>query len=149
MCYDTLKAMGENSGAEANAQNKYRAITRGEKYKELMLGLERLDHFPPHPKMKKLKSLVLDHLWTKGATGEGGGTGEFNPNARVVVFVSYRDCVEEVADYLNLEYPIIKATRFVGQGKDKGGRKGFAQKEQLDVRASAIFLFGSCSWAFR
>jgi ATP-dependent DNA helicase MPH1 len=132
MCYETLKAMSENSSSKANPKKKPPAITMDQKYKEIILGFERLGRFPPHPKMEKLKSLVLEHLLTKDATGEDG-SAEANPNTRVMVFVSFRDCVEEVVDYLNLEAPIIKATKFVGQGTDKGGRKGFAQKEQLEV----------------
>ena len=136
MCYETLKAMSENSSGKANPQRKPPAVTKEQKYKELILGFEKLDRFPPHPKMEKLKSLVLEHLLTKGAGGEDDGSAEVNRNTRVMVFVSFRDCVEEVVDYLNLESPIIKATRFVGQSTDKGGRKGFAQKEQLEVRLS-------------
>lgn len=140
MCYDTLKAMSESPGGKANPQKKPPAITKEPKYKELMMGFEGLDPFPPHPKMDKLKSLVLEHLLTKDATGDDRGPAEPNPNTRIMVFVTYRECVEEVVDYLNLESPIIKATKFVGQGTDKGGRKGFAQKEQLNV-SSLIFLF--------
>ena len=133
MCYDILKAMGETSDGKSNVQKKPPAITKDEKYKELIMGLEGRGPFPPHPKMEKLKSLVLEHLLTKDATGEDRGPAEPNPNTRVMVFVTYRECVEEVVDYLNLESPIIKATKFIGQGTDKGGRKGFAQKEQLGV----------------
>lgn len=133
MCYDILKTMGESPDGKTNPQRKPPAITKDQKYKELMMGLEGIGQFPPHPKMEKLKSLVLEHLLTKGAMGEDGGPAEPNPNTRVMVFVTYRDCVEEVVDYLNLESPIIKATKFIGQSTDKGGRKGFAQKEQLGV----------------
>ena len=133
MCHDILKAMGENPVGKTNPQKKPPAITKEPKYKELMMGLEGQGKFPPHPKMEKLKSLVLEHLLTKGATGEDPEPAESNPNTRVMVFVTYRECVEEVVDYLNLESPIIKATKFIGQGTDKVGRKGFAQKEQLEV----------------
>ena len=133
MCFDILKSMGENPDGKANPLKKPPAITKDQKYKELIMGLEGLGQFPPHPKMEKLKSLVLEHLLTKRATGEDPGPAEPNPNTRVMVFVTYRDCVEEVVHYLNLESPIINATKFVGQGTDKEGRKGFAQKEQLGV----------------
>jgi ATP-dependent DNA helicase MPH1 len=140
MCYDTLKAMSESPGGKADPQKKPPAITKEKNYKELIMGLEGRDRFPPHPKMEKLKSLVLEHLLTKGAMGEDREPAEPNPNTRVMVFVTYRDCVEEVVDYLNLESPIIKATKFVGQGTDKGGRKGFAQKEQLGVGSPMSFF---------
>lgn len=136
MCYDALKAMGENASGKGNIQKKPPAIAKNQKYLDLITELEvqkmNRRRFPPHPKMEKLKSLVLEHLVVRGVDG-GGGPAEPNPDTRVMVFVSFRDCVEEVVDYLNLDSPIIKATKFVGQGTDKGGRKGFAQKEQLAV----------------
>ena len=144
MCYDALKAMGEGSDGKANPQKKPPAISKDPKYKDLMRGLEiqkeKDRRFLPHPKMEKLKSLVLEHLLRKETTDEGGESAELNPDTRVMVFVSFRDCVEEVVDYLNSDSPIIKATKFVGQGTDKGGRKGFAQKEQLAVHLLIFFI---------
>jgi len=138
MCYDTLKAMGESSGGKKAPQ-----ITKDQKYKDLVRGLEmqkeQLSRFPPHPKMEKLKSLVLEHLLTRGEMGEDGGSSQLNPGTRVMVFVSFRDCVEEVVEYLNCESPIIRATKFIGQGTDKGGRKGYAQREQLEVYSPCSF----------
>jgi len=143
MCYDVLKAMGENPNPD-NPQKKAPAITKDQKYKDLITGLEmqkeREHHFPPHPKMEKLKSLVLEHFTRKGEMDQDDGTTEPNSNTRVMVFVSFRDCVEEVVDYLNLDDPIIKATKFVGQSTDKGGRKGFGQKEQLAVSLLMFLL---------
>lgn len=131
MCYDLLKTIEDGSSGKANPQKKPPAITKDQKYKDLMRGLEMQKEvqgrFQPHPKMEKLKSLVLEHFLTKGATDEA------STDTRVMVFVSFRDCVEEVVDYLNFDSPIVKATKFVGQGTDKGGRKGYAQKEQLAV----------------
>ena len=139
MCYDVLKAMSESSGGKTNSEKKPPQITKDQKYKDLIRGLEmqkeQLSRFPPHPKMEKLKSLVLQHLLTRGATGED----EPNPGTRVMVFVSFRDCVEEVVEFLNCESPIIRATKFIGQSTDKGGRKGFAQREQLEVLSSTLF----------
>lgn len=142
MCYDVLKGMGESSSGKADSK-KPPAITKDQKYKDLIRGLEiqkeKNNRFPPHPKMERLKSLVLEHLMRKGTTDGDGGSAEPNPDTRVMVFVSFRDCVEEVVDYLNSDSPIIKATKFVGQSTDKGGRKGFAQKEQLAVRSLIFF----------
>ena len=139
MCYDALKAMGEE---KANSK-KPPAITKDQKYKDLIRGLEiqkeKDRRFPPHPKMERLKSLVLEHLMRKGTMDEDDGPAGPNTGTRVMVFVSFRDCVEEVVDYLNSDSPIIKATKFVGQGTDKVGRKGFAQKEQLAVRLLIFF----------
>ena len=143
MCYDTLKAMSESSGGKANSEKKAPQITKDQKYKDLIRGLEmqkeQLSRFPPHPKMEKLKSLVLEHLLTRGSMGEDGRSSQPNPGTRVMVFVSFRDCVEEVVEYLNCESPIIRATKFIGQSTDKGGRKGYAQREQLEVYSPMLF----------
>jgi len=140
MCYDTLKAMNDTSGEKVK---KAPQITKDQKYKDLITGLEiqkeRLSRFPPHPKMEKLKSLVLEHLLTRGLTGEDEGASQPNLGTRVMVFVSFRDCVEEVVEFLNCESPIIRATKFIGQSTDKGGRKGYAQREQLEVHSFAHF----------
>lgn len=147
MCYATLKEMGETSGGKANSEKKAPPIAKDQKYVDLMRGLEmqkeNLSGFPPHPKMEKLETLVLEHLLRKGAAGEDDDPAESNPNTRVMVFVSFRDCVEEVVDYLNRQDPIIRATKFIGQSTDKGGRKGYGQREQLEVCSSAHV--SSCS----
>ncbi|KAG1889374.1 hypothetical protein F4604DRAFT_1712018 [Suillus subluteus] len=77
-----------------------------------------------HPKMETLKMLLLQHFGVR--IGEGEET-------RAMVFVTYRECVDEIVHILNEESPLLKVTRFIGQGTDKQGRKGFAQKEQLEV----------------
>ena len=144
MCHDTLKGMSQAPGGKTNPQKKPPAITNDPKYKELIMGLEAIDHFSPHPKMEKLKSLVLEHFLSKGATGEGDEPAETDSSTRVMVFASYRDCVEEIVEYLNLESPIIKATKFIGQGTDKEGRKGYAQKEQLAVSYRTLSSSPGC-----
>ena len=53
--------------------------------------------------------------------------------SRAMVFATYRENVGEIVDALNQEHPMIRASRFIGQGIDKQGRKGYAQKEQLEV----------------
>jgi ATP-dependent DNA helicase MPH1 len=77
-----------------------------------------------HPKMETLKLLLLQHFGARMDEGEG---------TRAMVFVTYRDCVDEIVHMLNEESPLLKVMRFIGQGMDKQGRKGFAQKEQLEV----------------
>ena len=46
--------------------------------------------------------------------------------------------VEEIVDLLNKDSPIIRAKPFIGQGTDKQGRKGYAQKEQLEACVSVL-----------
>jgi hypothetical protein len=42
---------------------------------------------------------------------------------------------------------LIRATKFIGQGTDKLGKKGFAQKEQLEVGSThALFATVLTGW---
>jgi ATP-dependent DNA helicase MPH1 len=79
-----------------------------------------------HPKMEKLKELLIQHF--------GGRIDEDGEETRAMVFVTYRECVDEIVDMLDADKPLIRATRFVGQGIDKQGKKGYGQKEQLEVK---------------
>ncbi|KAG9016658.1 3'-5' DNA helicase [Tulasnella sp. 427] len=79
--------------------------------------------FPTHPKIHRLLEISLKHFKT---TTEAETT-------RVMVFCSFRDCVEEIVDVLNGHSPTLRATRFVGQGIDSSGKKGIAQKEQIEL----------------
>ncbi|KIJ68754.1 hypothetical protein HYDPIDRAFT_106998 [Hydnomerulius pinastri MD-312] len=85
--------------------------------------------FGMHPKMETLKTLLVQHFGARMAE-DGGEGGE---DTRAMVFVTYRECVDEIVEVLNQDAPLLKAYKFVGQGTDKQGRKGFAQKEQLEV----------------
>lgn len=78
--------------------------------------------FEGHPKMVKLRELVLEHFEKAKAEGTLETT-------RIMVFCSFREVVEEIVSRLNLSKG-INATRLVGQGKDTKGNKGLAQKEQ-------------------
>lgn len=50
--------------------------------------------YVPHAKMDRMKSLLLDHF---GPREEGDGKGDLDPETtRVMVFCSFRDCVEEI-----------------------------------------------------
>ncbi|KAI6134141.1 hypothetical protein EV401DRAFT_1909732 [Pisolithus croceorrhizus] len=84
--------------------------------------------FGMHPKMETLKLLLMQHFGSR-MSGDGGTVED----TKAMVFVTYRECVDEIVAMLDGERPLLKATKFVGQGLDKQGRKGFAQKEQLEV----------------
>ncbi|KAJ7107659.1 hypothetical protein C8R43DRAFT_1163829, partial [Mycena crocata] len=92
------------------------------------LELQRLGGFSVHPKLERLKVLVVQHFAEKL-----GDDGQETEQTKVMVFVSFREAVDEVVDALNLEKPLIRANKFIGQGSDKQGKKGLAQKEQLEV----------------
>jgi ATP-dependent DNA helicase MPH1 len=107
--------------------------------KELELQKRLPNGFAPHPKMGKLKMLVIQHFASKTAepeeeTGKSAAVvNKIAEDTRVMVFVTYRNCVEEIVAFLNQEQPLIKATKFIGQATDKDGHRGFGQREQLDV----------------
>ncbi|KAL1791451.1 Fanconi anemia group M protein isoform X1 [Sigmodon hispidus] len=51
---------------------------------------------------------------------------------RVMIFSSFRDSVEEIAEMLLQHQPVIRVMTFVGHASGKN-TKGFTQKEQLEV----------------
>lgn len=77
-----------------------------------------------HPKMIVLLEDLKAHFTA---------AKEREEETRVMVFCNHRDMVEELVDFINREKPLLKAERFVGQGADTKGRRGFNQKEQLGV----------------
>lgn len=138
MCYNYLQELsrnkeddGESSGKKKPKQNKFRndplfqvVLRELEAQRTITRG------FPTHPKMERLKALVVQHFVEKGDDGDGPLD---NVETRAMVFVTHREAVDEIVEALNFEKPLIRATKFIGQGTDKRGEKGLAQKEQLEV----------------
>lgn len=99
-----------------------------------------------HPKMDKMKTLLVEHFAQKrfdkeDADANGNDNGEeLSGDSRVMVFASFRQGVDEVVEFLNSERPLIQAVPFIGQGTDKAGKKGYGQKEQLDVSGLFVHL---------
>jgi ATP-dependent DNA helicase MPH1 len=130
MCHKCLLEV--SSEPEDDSGKKKNSATSGlRKDKNFMTLLSELEvqkvrpgGYGMHPKMETLKLLLLQHFGARMGEGE---------ETRAMVFVTYRDCVDEIVHMLNEESPLLKATRFIGQGTDKQGRKGIAQKEQLEV----------------
>ena len=85
--------------------------------------------FPPHPKMDALVQIILQHF-----ADETPAPNKESSDSKIMVFVQYRNAVDQLCQLLNSHSPMIRATRFVGQGKDKKGREGMLQTDQLDVR---------------
>ncbi|TFY79737.1 hypothetical protein EWM64_g4276 [Hericium alpestre] len=139
MCYGTLKDAAEDVGKDGKTSTS--KMTNDPAFRELMRELEaqKARGFAIHPKMEILKRLVIDHFGKKmGDTDvqevdSNGAQVNGDEQTRVMVFVSFREAVDEIVTFLNQESPLLRATKFVGQGTDKQGKKGFAQKEQLDV----------------
>ena len=88
---------------------------------------QKQNKFQLHPKMEKVRAIVLSHIANDSQESEGGGS------SRIMIFAQYRQVVEELVELLDEQRPLIRATRFVGQGNDKQGNKGIKQKEQLEV----------------
>ena len=91
-----------------------------------------------HPKMDRLGSLLLQYFADQPpiATDSGSSDQQAPAESKVMVFTSYRRTVEQIVDQLNLDAPIIRAHRFIGQAASKDGVKGLSQKEQLKVQTN-------------
>ncbi|XP_047395894.1 Fanconi anemia group M protein [Sciurus carolinensis] len=87
------------------------------------------EFFYSHPKLKKLEEVVVDHFrsWNAQNISEKK-CGE----TRVMIFSSFRDSVQEIAEMFLQHQPIIRVMTFVGHASGKS-MKGFTQKEQLEV----------------
>ncbi len=70
-----------------------------------------------HPKLEKLKEIVLDQIGRR-------------PDSRIIVFTNYRDTAEVLAK--ELQKAGVKAVRFVGQA-NRAEDRGMKQREQIEV----------------
>ncbi|THH21565.1 hypothetical protein EW146_g39 [Bondarzewia mesenterica] len=139
MCYKSLQEIaGSGRDSGSGKSSKQSKLTNDPNFKTLMRELEaqKTTGFTVHPKMEKLKTLVVQHFGQRMGDEEGdGATADqgVGDDTRVMVFVTFREAVDEIVEFLNQESPLIRATKFIGQGVDKQGKRGFAQREQLDV----------------
>jgi ATP-dependent DNA helicase MPH1 len=126
MCYTHLQELTQKKDGDGGTSKKTKTLSADPKFQTLMAEIEKQRNggFAPHPKMDMLKGLIVQYF---------GERMEEDDDTRAMVFVTYRECVDEIVEMLNVEKPLIRATKFVGQGTDKSGKKGFAQKEQLEV----------------
>ncbi|XP_034432232.1 Fanconi anemia group M protein isoform X1 [Hippoglossus hippoglossus] len=85
-----------------------------------------------HPKLEKLEGVVLQHFrqWAESSAHNDALGAE---STRVMIFSSFRESVQEIADMLNRQAPMIRVMTFMGQASAGKGVKGFTQKEQLEV----------------
>ncbi|KAF8168325.1 hypothetical protein B0H34DRAFT_685091 [Crassisporium funariophilum] len=95
--------------------------------------VQRARGFCAHPKVNKLKEVLIQHFGSKISDGEQNNDENNVDETRVMVFSSFRSVVDEIVEELDKERPLIRATRFIGQATDKQGKKGLGQKEQLEV----------------
>lgn len=137
------------TGKQTASKAKSDRFQKDSKLQAVLQEMERLksrpDGFDMHPKMDKVKTLLIEHFAQKrfdkdDAVANGGGE-DLSGDSRVMVFTSFRHTVDLLVTMLNKENPLIRAVPFIGQGTDKNGNKGYGQKEQLEVGASYMFSF--------
>ncbi|KZV77669.1 P-loop containing nucleoside triphosphate hydrolase protein [Peniophora sp. CONT] len=132
MCYESLK---ENM-AKTNKDGKPSALTKDQHVRAVMQELERqaVQGFAIHPKMVELKNILIQYF---ASNIHDPDAPEGAPNAPertcAMVFTNNRAAVEEIVDFLKQEEGMLRPTHFIGQGTDKKGKKGMAQREQLDI----------------
>ncbi|XP_078418451.1 Fanconi anemia group M protein isoform X2 [Cetorhinus maximus] len=117
--YEQLKAMF------SNGSNLFSSQIGSENRKQFIYS---------HPKLQKLEEVVVSHFksWAESGgpnTSEGKVGGV---NTRVMIFSSFRDSVQEIAEMLSKHDPLVRVMTFVGHSSGKNS-KGFTQKEQLEV----------------
>nr|XP_009675263.1 PREDICTED: Fanconi anemia group M protein [Struthio camelus australis] len=89
-----------------------------------------------HPKLRKLEEIVVKHFesWEEGCSDQNMTENKSvdTVDTRVMIFSSFRDSVQEIAEMLSRLNPIVRVMTFVGHSTGKS-TKGFTQKEQLEV----------------
>ena len=131
MCFRCLTEEAEGSGSD-----KPSGLNKDPAFQALMdeLKLQKSEGFVIHPKLEKLKTLVVNHFGQRLHNDVSSNADEHpGGDTRAMVFVTFREAVDEIVGFLNQEAPLLRATKFIGQGTDKKGNKGLAQREQLDV----------------
>ncbi|KAG6911756.1 hypothetical protein DXG01_000002 [Tephrocybe rancida] len=123
--------VASGSGKTSAAASRKKGLREDPMFQAVLreLNNQRACGFSVHPKMDRLKTLIIEHFAQKIPDNEEAAPDD----TRVMVFVTFREAVDEIVDTLNAERPLIRAHKFIGQGTDKQGKKGLAQKEQLDV----------------
>ncbi|KAI0307594.1 hypothetical protein B0F90DRAFT_1675089 [Multifurca ochricompacta] len=131
MCFRSLTAEAEGTGSD-----KPSGLNKDPAFQALMneLRLQKSRGFAVHPKLEKLKVLVIHHFGQRLRDDFPLNADEqSHEDTRAMVFVTFREAVDEIVDFLNKESPLLRATKFIGQGIDRKGNKGLAQREQLDI----------------
>ncbi|XP_066045290.1 Fanconi anemia group M protein isoform X2 [Chamaea fasciata] len=122
--YQQLQEMFSDSAGTPEGGNVCKNTTALGKKKEFVYS---------HPKLKKLEEIVIEHFksWKQRCSDEGK-SGSSAGDTRVMIFSSFRDSVQEIAEMLARLRPAVRAMTFVGHSTGKS-TKGFTQKEQLEV----------------
>ncbi|NXF36647.1 FANCM protein, partial [Nyctibius bracteatus] len=123
--YQQLRDMFADTSLASADGNVYKSKTVFENKKEFIYS---------HPKLRKLEEIVIQHFksWKKGCEATTGSTSVDTMDTRVMIFSSFRDSVQEIAEMLSRLSPVVRVMTFVGHATGKS-TKGFTQKEQLEV----------------
>ena len=105
MCYGYLKEIRKGDN------NSKKALCKLDSFNNLWKKFEEkaARGFSMHPKMELLKTLLIDHFAQQLPDEDGGGSSGNTGQSRAMVFVSFRECVEEIVELLNQQSPIIRA----------------------------------------
>ncbi|THH27023.1 hypothetical protein EUX98_g7162 [Antrodiella citrinella] len=130
MCFNYLKT----TFADEKKSKKPTKMQQDPKFQALMqeVDLQCVSSTIVHPKKEKLLDLIIQHFGAQ-IVDENGAEITGSESSRVMIFSTFRENVDDLTEMLNQHNPLIRAVRFIGQGTDKQGRKGYSQKEQMDV----------------
>lgn len=149
MAYHSLQdlAEGKKKDPKKNAKPEPNKIAKDPNFIATLNEIENQKKvkgtFPTHPKMEKLRSLAIQHFAGAEMEEEAKARPGIKPaesTTKMIVFCTYRECVDEIVEMLNEQQPMIRPHRFIGQGTDKRGGKGVSQKLQLEVWRDSITL---------
>lgn len=80
-----------------------------------------------HPKLEKLKSILLDHFKPQKIVKENQSN-----STRAIVFSQFRDSVEEIMHMLKQQRPVIRPASLIGQGSKTSNNCGQIQNSGLN-----------------
>jgi ATP-dependent DNA helicase MPH1 len=151
MAYHTLQGLVQGvdkDGKTTAIKPQQSKILKDPHYTDLMKEIERQctqqGHFPMHPKMDKLRTIAVQYFARAQMNEDDRVQADGAPNPHtptgMIIFCSYRECVEQIVEMLNEEQPMIRAHKFIGQSTDKRGGKGATQKVQLEVRSTTFVV---------
>ncbi|EMR11430.1 hypothetical protein PNEG_00451 [Pneumocystis murina B123] len=103
-----------------------KCLESDEKFRQIISLIEKLRSMPTyigHPKLEKLRSLVLNHFVN---------ANDKNEETQAMIFVEYRSSAEDIMKVLEEHYPLVKAELFIGQSSSKLS-SGMTQKEQISI----------------
>ncbi|KAF9451787.1 P-loop containing nucleoside triphosphate hydrolase protein [Macrolepiota fuliginosa MF-IS2] len=141
MAFSYLKEASQKDmeeGARQNQGAQSKKLRENVLFKKTMAAFEACKETPtgpflPHPKMDKAVDILVKYYGEKLPDSDQEEGGEDSGESKAMVFVSHREAVDEIVEALDRHRPMIRASRFIGQGIDKHGKKGQAQKEQLET----------------